>query len=31
MSTRISHLENYDADCAKPVEPDSSPTRAQLF
>jgi putative SOS response-associated peptidase YedK len=31
VSTRINQVQNDDADCAKPVEPDSSPTQAQLF
>ena len=31
VSTRINHVQNDDADCARLVEPDSSPTQAQLF
>jgi putative SOS response-associated peptidase YedK len=31
VSTRVNQVQNDDADCAKPVEPDSSPTQAQLF
>jgi putative SOS response-associated peptidase YedK len=31
VSTRVNQVQNDDADCAKPVEPYSSPTQAQLF
>jgi putative SOS response-associated peptidase YedK len=31
VSTRVNQVQNDDADCAKPVEPNSSPTQAQLF
>jgi putative SOS response-associated peptidase YedK len=31
VSTRVNQVQNDDADCANPVEPDSSPTQAQLF
>jgi putative SOS response-associated peptidase YedK len=31
VSTRVNQVQNDDADCAKPVEADSSPTQAQLF
>jgi putative SOS response-associated peptidase YedK len=31
VSTRVNHVVNDDPDCAKPVEPDATPTQAQLF
>ena len=31
VSNRVNHVLNDDADCAKPVEPDATPTQAQLF
>lgn len=31
VSTRVNQVQNDDADCAKPVEPDASPAQAQLF
>jgi hypothetical protein len=31
VSTRVNQVLNEDADCAKPVEPDATPTQAQLF
>jgi putative SOS response-associated peptidase YedK len=31
VSTRVNQVQNDDPDCAEPVEPDSSPTQAQLF
>jgi putative SOS response-associated peptidase YedK len=31
VSTRVNHVLNDDADCAKPMEPDESPAQAQLF
>jgi len=31
VSTRVNNVRNDDADCAKPVEPEASPTQAQLF
>ena len=31
VSTRVNHVLNDDVDCSKPVEPDASPTQAQLF
>jgi putative SOS response-associated peptidase YedK len=31
VSTRINQVQNDDADCATPIETDSSPSQAQLF
>jgi putative SOS response-associated peptidase YedK len=31
VSTRVNHVLNDDADCAKPVKPDTSPVQPQLF
>jgi putative SOS response-associated peptidase YedK len=31
VSARVNNVRNDDADCAKPVEPEASPTQAQLF
>jgi len=31
VSTRVNQVQNDDADCAKPMEPDASPAQAQLF
>lgn len=31
LSTRVNQVQNDDADCAKPIETDSSPSQAQLF
>jgi putative SOS response-associated peptidase YedK len=31
VSTRVNHVANDDAECAKPVEPYATPTQAQLF
>jgi putative SOS response-associated peptidase YedK len=31
VSTRVNQVQNDDADCAMPIETDSSPSQAQLF
>jgi putative SOS response-associated peptidase YedK len=31
VSTRVNHVVNDDAECAKPVEPDATPVQAHLF
>jgi putative SOS response-associated peptidase YedK len=31
VSTRVNQVQNDDADCATPVDHDSSPSQAQLF
>src|SRR5258705_359719 len=31
VSTRVNQVQNDDADCAKPAEPDPSPAQPQLF
>jgi putative SOS response-associated peptidase YedK len=31
VSTRVNHVLNDDAECAQPVEPDATPSQAQLF
>jgi putative SOS response-associated peptidase YedK len=31
VSTRVNHVVNDDAECAKPVEPDAMPAQTQLF
>jgi hypothetical protein len=31
VSNRVNHVLNDDADCAKPIEQEPSPTQGQLF
>jgi len=31
VSTRVNHVLNDDADCAKPLDPETSPAQSQLF
>jgi putative SOS response-associated peptidase YedK len=31
VSMRVNNVQNDDAECAEPVEPDASPAQAQLF
>jgi putative SOS response-associated peptidase YedK len=31
VSQRVNQVQNDDADCATPIETDSSPSQAQLF